>query len=72
MDEILKTLESENERVLIVRRRDGAFSYRRQIHLFDGWGDPGPMLGLYDTAATAEIEARARVWWLSGRTEEGG
>ncbi len=31
----------------------------------DAWGPPGPECGIYDSADTAESEARQRVPWLT-------
>ena len=62
---VLQTLTNEtgDERVLIVRRADGAYTYRREWHGEGGWS--GALdLGLYDSAATAEAEARTRIGWL--------
>lgn len=56
--------EQGDERVLILRRPDGSFTYRRQWAGKTGWGNPGPACGVYDSACTAENEARARVSWL--------
>jgi hypothetical protein len=58
------TNEHGDERVLILRRLDGSFTYRRQWASGTGWGNPGPACGVYDSAFTAENEARARVSWL--------
>jgi hypothetical protein len=59
------------ERVIIWRRDDGKFSYRRQWAESsvitgddEGWGALGPELGIYDSPATAETEAMQRVPWL--------
>ena len=64
-EDVLKVLTSEagDERVLVVRRTDGVYVFRRGWHQKGGWSD-GPDLGLYDSAETAETEARARVSWL--------
>src|SRR5262249_11487028 len=85
MHSTVKTLESFDgrERVLISRRPDGTYTYRRQWLSVatpnddpdsaiadasegrDGaWGPPGPDCGIYDSADTAETEARQRVPWL--------
>jgi hypothetical protein len=82
----IKTLESLDscERVLILRRPDGTYTYQRQwlaaalpndnpdSPIVDSsqargmaWGPPGPDYGIYDSADTAENEARHRVPWLS-------
>jgi len=81
----VKTLESSDrrERVLIVSRPDGTYTYQRQwifaalpnddpdSPIVDArqeremaWGPPGPDCGIYDSADTAENEARQRVPWL--------
>ena len=62
---IFQTLTNEtgDERVLILRRADGAYSYRREWHGEGGWSG-GLDSGLYDSAGTAEAEARMRVSWL--------
>ncbi|MBW8302626.1 MAG: hypothetical protein K0M78_01495 [Brevundimonas sp.] len=67
MDEqVFKILISDvgDERVLIVRRGDGAYTYRREWHGDGGWADNAIDLGIYDSADTAEAEARVRVSWL--------
>ena len=64
-DSITKVIEGRNAQVQIVRRSDGAFTYRTLARLSDGWAAPGPDLGVFDSAETAEAEARRRVWWLS-------
>jgi hypothetical protein len=63
---VLKTFERADgqERVLIMLRTDGAYTYARQWMEVDGWGKPGPDLGLYDSADAAETEAMQRVDWL--------
>ncbi len=54
------------QRVWIVERADGTFSYRR---IWDDnsevAGTPGPYCGIYDSAETAEAEARSRVPWMA-------
>ena len=62
---VLETLTNEagDERVVIVRRADGVFTYRRQWHGEGGWSG-SLALGLYDSADAAEAEARSRVGWL--------
>lgn len=64
-EQVIKVIEQLKSRVLIVRRADGAFTYRRQWSEGNSWGEPGPDCGIYDSAETAESEARSRVWWLS-------
>ena len=62
----IKTLtnDGDDERVLIVRRPDGIYTYRRQWKGGDEWGAIGPDIGLFDSGESAEREARARVSWL--------
>ena len=69
-ERILVTIVSPNgkARVQIVHRADGAYTYRQQ-HVTTtpsglDWGLAGPDAGIYDSAETAEREARSRVWWL--------
>jgi len=64
-EEVPKTLTNDNcdERVVIVRRADGTYTYRREWHGEGGW-NRGLDLGLYDSANSAEAEARMRVGWL--------
>lgn len=65
VEEVLKTLTDDtcDERVVIVRRADIVFTYRREWHGEGGWCC-GLDLGLYDSADTAETEARMRIGWL--------
>jgi hypothetical protein len=51
-------------RVLLIRRADGRFTYREQE--WDGldWGPMTIDAGVYDSAETAEMEARQRIVWL--------
>ena len=63
--EVLKVLEAPTEKVELTQRSDGAFSYRKLSRQGEKWGEAGPDCGIYDTAATAEAEARARIWWLA-------
>ena len=51
-------------RVLVIRRVDGRFTYRRQEQELDGWSRATIDAGVYDSADTAEMEARQRVPWL--------
>jgi len=54
------------QRVWIVEREDGTFSYRRiWDDKSEGAGMPGPYCGIYDSAETAEAEARSRVPWMA-------
>jgi hypothetical protein len=73
MEDRLITIESADgrERVVICRRTDGNFTYRRQwadasvVTGRDfGWGALGPEAGIYDSRETAELEAMQRVPWL--------
>jgi hypothetical protein len=65
-EEIIKEIAdgSGDRRVLIVRRTDGRFTYRKQERLDDGWSPPTIDAGVYDSAETAEMEARQRISWL--------
>ena len=65
-DRVLAILTSKasTERVLVVQRADGAYSFRRQW-LSGDWGTPGPYCGIYDSQQTAEQEAFGRVPWLA-------
>lgn len=65
-----------SERVVILRRADGIYSYgmqwRSQSPLtvdanHGDWGPIGPDCGLYDSADTAETEARQRIAWLKAQ-----
>jgi len=61
----VKIIERRRSRVHIVRREDGACTYRQQWSDGDGWGPIGLDSGIYDSVETAESEARLRVWWLA-------
>lgn len=65
--EILKSFDNDagDERVLIVQRSDGLWTWRKQALHVDGWGSEGPDCGVYDSAESAENEARARTHWLA-------
>lgn len=53
------------ERILVVEREDGLFTYKKQAADRNGaWGSPGPACGVYDSPETAIAEAQQRVWWL--------
>lgn len=52
------------ERVVIIRREDGRFTYRQQDRDGLGWGPQTIDAGIYDSPDTAETEARQRVAWL--------
>ena len=84
MYSMVRTFESSDarERVVISRRPDGTYTYRRQWLSVarptdpdspiintnndpkEAWGPLGPDCGIYDSADTAESEARHRVPWL--------
>ena len=65
MDEVtIRIFERGQNRVLIVQRSDGRYTYRMQLRQADGWGAAGPDCGIYVSAEMAESEAHARVWWL--------
>jgi hypothetical protein len=51
-------------RVVVVRRADGRFTYRTQELTGTDWGPASIDAGVYDSAETAETEARQRVAWL--------
>ena len=64
-DRPIKTIAFDHHsRPLLVQRGDGWYSYRVQsLWEVDGqmvWSPPGPYLGVYDSAETAEREAIAR------------
>ena len=69
-DQIIATYTKPDltERVLIVKREDGCYSYRRQwsgkVTDHIEWGAAGPYCGIYDSAETAEVEAASRVDWM--------
>lgn len=53
------------ERIIIVEREDGLFTYKKQFTDRHGvLGKPGPEMGIYDSPETAIAEAQQRVWWL--------
>ena len=53
------------ERILVVQRDDGLFTYKKQVADRSGaWGNAGPPCGVYDSHETAIAEAQQRVWWL--------
>ena len=51
-------------RVLLIRRADGRFTYRWQERDDLDWGPMSIDAGVYDSADTAETEARQRQSWL--------
>lgn len=54
------------ERIVVVERGDGLFTYKKQAAGLNGtWDNPGPGAGAYDSPETAIAEAQQRVWWLS-------
>jgi hypothetical protein len=65
-DVTVKEFISADQHVVILRRGDGIYSFR-----FIAKGDcrtegmAGPYCGLYDSAETAETEARSRCSWLN-------
>lgn len=59
-----KLIELGNNRIHIIRRVDGSYTYKHQVNSDGKWGELGPLCGIYDSAQTAEEEARARVWWM--------
>jgi hypothetical protein len=64
-DRPIKTIAFDaGSRALIVQRGDGWYSYRMQfLSEINGqmvWSPPGPYLGIYDSAETAECEAVAK------------
>jgi hypothetical protein len=68
VDHLIKEFISADglQRVWIVEREDGAFSYRRIWDEYsEATGRRGPYCGIYDSAETAEAEARSRVPWIA-------
>ena len=65
-EEIVREIRnpSGDLRVVIVRREDGRFTYRRQEREGAAWGPETIDAGVYDSADTAESEARQREAWL--------
>ena len=64
-DRLLKTIAFDSgSRALAVQRGDGWYSYRMQfLSEVNGqmvWSPPGPYVGVYDSAETAEREAIAK------------
>lgn len=53
-----------DRRVLLIRRADGRFTYRSQERCAADWGPVSLDKGVYDSADTAELEARQREAWL--------
>ncbi|TMJ18441.1 MAG: hypothetical protein E6G92_00885 [Alphaproteobacteria bacterium] len=54
-----------DSRILVMQRADGNYSYRLQLNDGVSWGQHGPDCGIYESAESAETEARARTDWLS-------
>lgn len=54
-----------SERIVVLQRDDGNFTYCLQSWNVDDWGMVGPDCGIYDSALTAETEAMLQVSWLS-------
>jgi hypothetical protein len=48
-------------RFVVVQREDGKFTYRMQMLAGIIWGPSGLDAGVYDSAETAEYEARAKL-----------
>ena len=65
-DEIVQTIDHPfgTRRVIIVRRADGRFAYRWQNRCGSGWSAASIDAGVYNSAETAEMEARQREQWL--------
>jgi hypothetical protein len=64
-DRPIKTIAFDHgSRALIVQRGDGWYSYQmqflREVNGQMEWSPPGPHVGAYDSADTAEREAIAR------------
>lgn len=60
------------ERILVVERADGLFTYKKQVADRNGaWGTAGPPCGVYDSSDTAIAEAQQRVWWLRATSTDG-
>ena len=70
VDEPIKIIERPDgqERMLIMRRSDGHYTFRHQwverIDGADSWGPMGLDCGIYDSIDTAEAEAMQRTKWL--------
>lgn len=61
------------ERIIVVEREDGLFTYKKQAAGLNGtWGNPGPACGVYDSAETATAEAEQRVSWLNADAADVG
>jgi hypothetical protein len=72
MSELPKVIENQagTERVVIRKRLDGRYTYHREFRdgVNGGWSIPGPDCGIYESALTAEAEARQRVAWLRAQS----
>jgi hypothetical protein len=64
MFEVTMTFKRGKERIVVLKRNDGNYSYRLDIYHDKMWR-LGPYVGIYDSEEKAESEARARVWWIS-------
>jgi hypothetical protein len=62
-ERVLKSLSNPGGkwRLVVVQREDGNFTYRMQMLAGLIWGPSGMDAGVYDTAETAEHEARAKL-----------
>ena len=56
---------SVSEKILIVQRNDGFFTYCKRLRCDGEWGQTGPDCGIFDSALTAETEAMQKVGWLA-------
>jgi hypothetical protein len=56
------------QRVVVIRRADGLYTFRYQWaapNVNAPWGPMGPDCGVYDSVDTAETEAMLRTDWLN-------
>ena len=61
------------ERIIVVEREDGLFTYKKQAAGRNGtWGNPGPACGVYDSPERATAEAKERIWWLNADAADVG
>ena len=65
-EEIIREIShpAGERRLLLIRRSDGRFTYRWQEREGGGWGPMSIDAGVYDSADSAEMEARQRESWL--------
>jgi len=63
-EQIIKIIQRGKNRVHILLRSDGAFTYHTQNQSQGDWGPMGLDCGIYDSPETAEEEANSRIWWL--------